>query len=196
MNIYFTKFWTKIWITRWELKFFVSSRWEPKPHFIGACLVPPLPCSSNRLNGAGVFIVYSGQMHTVGYFPIDIFPGVSWKGGGGAESKHRSMMLQLSLPAAASRKQLLLSGNKIIIISFSVFFFIFKYSLILIEEWCCWMILQFGKWDDKWSNISSLPLSRLHLSVNKWHALPISISWCCIVIVCNIQLNLVIWMQE
>ena len=107
MNIYCTKFWTKIWITRWELKFFVSSRWEPKPHFIGACLVPPLPCSSNRLNGAGVFIIYSGQMHTVGYFPIDIFPGVSWKGGGGAESKHRSMMLHLSLPA--SRKQSLLS---------------------------------------------------------------------------------------
>ena len=73
MNIYCTKFWTKIWITRWELKIFVSLRWEPKPHFIGACLVPP---SSNRLNGAGVFVVYSGQMHTVtspvGYFPINM----------------------------------------------------------------------------------------------------------------------------
>ena len=88
MNIYCTKFWTKIWITRWELKIFVSLRWEPKPHFIGACLVPPLPCSSNRLNGAGVFIVYSGQMHTVtspvGYFPNNLIFSRVWAGKAGA----------------------------------------------------------------------------------------------------------------
>jgi|OM-RGC.v1.028068619 hypothetical protein len=33
---HFCSFWTKFWITHWEPKIFVSLRWEPKPHFIGA----------------------------------------------------------------------------------------------------------------------------------------------------------------